>query len=351
MLGPWAFISNFNSGTVSVIDTVTQNFVRVNNRHPHNQQINVGSTPYKIAITNDGKYLYVIKPNDTKVSKVDRTTFHIDEIDLFSYPLDIAITGNDKKAYTASPNNEEVSVIDLATNNVNKIPMVIVPDHIVMVPDSKYAYVSGGGGPNTYINIIDTLTDKIYDKIPGTNNRDIGNMVLTKNGKYLFITDRCGNCTLVYDKFLHQISNNIAVDNDPWNIALSRDDKYAYVSHSRYIDILDTSLMTLIHKIDLGYGTNPFKIIFSLDNSKAFVTGESSVYVINTVNLNAPIHQISHLGGVLNMVLTPDGRYLYVTAYDNQGKGWVRIIDTHMRQMGVIKSLEVGDTPYYITIG
>jgi YVTN family beta-propeller protein len=124
---------------VSVIDTVTNTVVAT---------IQVGLAPNGVALTPDGKRAYVANWSSNNVSVIDTTTKAVvgSPIPIMSAPQGIAVTPNGKSVYvTAEPN--AVVVIDTATNAIvgPPIPVGNSPACVAVTPDGKHAYVTNEG--------------------------------------------------------------------------------------------------------------------------------------------------------------------------------------------------------------
>jgi YVTN family beta-propeller protein len=109
---PFAYVANFTSNTVSVIDTGTNTVVAT---------VPVaGPSPVGAAVTPDGKRAYVPNGNSDTVSVIDTTTNTVvATVTVGSFPGGIAVTPDGKRAYVANTSsNNNVSVLDTATNTV-----------------------------------------------------------------------------------------------------------------------------------------------------------------------------------------------------------------------------------------
>ena len=103
-----AYITNFASNTVSVIDTATNTVIAT---------APVGSDPAGVAVTPDGSKVYVANENSNNVSVIDTATNTvIATIPVGIDPLGVAVTPDGSKVYVASIGT--VSVIDTVTNTV-----------------------------------------------------------------------------------------------------------------------------------------------------------------------------------------------------------------------------------------
>ena len=107
-LARYVYTGNYEDSTMSVIDTATNQIV--------GSPIPTGSGPDSIAITPDGKTLYVTS-GDGDITVVNTSTNQIVTTITGLPPLEtIAISPDGKTAYVSSPPEDEVVVIDLQAN-------------------------------------------------------------------------------------------------------------------------------------------------------------------------------------------------------------------------------------------
>lgn len=349
ILSPWAFISNFNDGTVSVIDTVSDNFVC--------SPIIIGNTPHKVAVTPDHSRAWVIKLNSNSISVIDCLTKQvITDIQIMGRACDIVLMPALKKAYVASEDGGSLSVISMVTYQViSVIPLNNYPGRILADPVKNYLYVwsASAAGSDTWVMIVDPSKDMVVRKIEGSNERDIGNLVITPDGKKMFLTDRWTDELCVVDLRLQspKIVRKIPVEHDPCNIVLSPNGKFFWISHSlQYIWIFNAINLQVVQKIYLGTRANPSMILFLPDYSKAYVTdyATGTLHVIRTSTFtDTPVSLINHL----SMAITPDAKKVFITGVQNltTGDGYVAVLDTGSD--AIIKTMTVGRRPYGITIG
>jgi YVTN family beta-propeller protein len=107
---PVAYIVNSDSGSVSVINTATQEVLAT---------VPVGSYPEHMAITPDGTQVYVVNFGSANVSVIDTATQRVlATIQVGSRPTGIAFTPDGTKGYVVNYDSHNVSVIDTAIQEV-----------------------------------------------------------------------------------------------------------------------------------------------------------------------------------------------------------------------------------------
>ena len=125
-------------GTVIPISTVT-------NRA--GKPIPVGRNPFRIAITPDGKTVYVVNMVSGTVTPITAATNTLGTpIPVGRRPYAIAITPDGSTAYVANYGSNTVTPITTATNRPGMpIPVGRGPSAIAITPDGKTAYVADSG--------------------------------------------------------------------------------------------------------------------------------------------------------------------------------------------------------------
>jgi YVTN family beta-propeller protein len=291
---------------VYVIDTATGT---VSNR------IRVGNHPGSIAITPDGKHLYVTGSQPLPVSNHGQTVSVVSVIDTATDKVSsrirapgapgavvgVAINPDGKHAYlsymgiaSGTPSSINVSVITTATGKVSShFADGTAPG--VFTPDGKHAYATNGGFDGTVL-VIDTATGEVASRITvGAGAAWAG--AITPDGKHLYVASRdrsdIGTVSVI-DTATGKVSSRTHVGNNPSSMAITPDGKRAYVT--------------------------------------SFVGFDGTVYVIDTAT--GVVSGLIPVGSLPDVVaITPDGTHAYVTS---RFGGSISVIDT---ATGVVSAL------------
>jgi len=103
-------VTNSLDGTVSIIDMATNTVTTT---------IKVGMSPFEVAVSPDGKNMYVANGGDNTASVIDTATNRVmATVNVGGMPEGIAFTPDGKKAYVANEADNSVSVIDTTTDKV-----------------------------------------------------------------------------------------------------------------------------------------------------------------------------------------------------------------------------------------
>ena len=282
-----AYIANGGANDISVINTTTNMVV--------GSPIGV-SGPVAVAVTPDGKYVYVTNGSNT-ISVIDAATNTVlsSSITLGSQSAGIAVTPNGKYAYVTDTNiiqgfaGNTVSVINTATNTVLGSPITVGSGAlgIAITPDGKYAYVANNHDDT--VSVINTATNTVIGSPIAVGNSPVG-VAVTPNGNYVFVTNNSDNTVSVISTATHSVVGPpIGVGNQPAGVVITPDGRFAYVA-------------------DNGSGNMPSNTVSVIDIATDTVVG------LVTVG-NKP----------LGIDITPDGKYVYVT---NSQDGTVSVINT-----------------------
>lgn len=293
---PYAYITQSNTGMLTVFDTVKNKKVTIidvggNNRHPD-----------FVAMSPDGRKAYVA-----------------------SY-----------SSYT--PLAHLLYVVDVLTHTVTLfLDVGAFPKGLAVLPDGSKLYVAGytgsvpGGLPG--ITIVDTGTNGIDARIPfGTMPFAVA--ALPDSSK-VYVTDYDSNTVTVIDTASQTISQTITVGQWPGGLAVHPDGTRVYVANEfdQSISIIDTSTNNVTETISLVAYGYPYQVGFNPSGTRAYVTNwETGVWVIDTISRTV-IATIDVGANSAGVDFSPDGAYVYVAAcaYDfDKEKEYncgVRVID------------------------
>ena len=272
----------------------------------------VGGTPFGLAVTPDGKYVYVA--NSENVTVIDTATNKVvASIDTEKCPMGIAITPDGKYAYvTHSTDPPIASVISTAANTVVD---TIELEHsanggIAITHDGKYAYLTNSEG---WVMVISTKTNKVIENI--------------------FIAPRDSDWT--------DPTNGITIpsSSNPHSVALSPDDKYAYVGTNdlRYI-VIDVSTNRIVQTIEVESGI--WGIVIAPDGKHLYATTGVDKILIIDIAANSVTATLTGFGSPLGIAITNDGNFAYVPNYWNDT---VLVLNTATNV--VDKTITVGQKP------
>ncbi len=300
-LARYAYTVNYTDETVSAINTQTNQVVGA--------PIPVGSEPYAIAITPDGKTAYVANYTEETVTAIDTQTNQVvGSIQVGEGPYAIAITPDGKTAYVVNYEEETVVRIDTATNQVvgAPIPVGSEPSAIAITPDGKTAYVVSYEEESVWR--IDTQTNQVVGSPIPVGEGPIG-IAITPDGKTAYVVNKEEETVTVIDTATNQaVGSPIPVGEGPTGIAIAPDGKTAYVVNEGDDDIavIDTQTNQVVGS-PITVGSAPYAVAFTADGKTAYVAdyGSDEVSVVNAQTRQAE-SPISVAGGPWQLAIQPD---------------------------------------------
>jgi YVTN family beta-propeller protein len=150
--GQRAYVAEYGSGTVSVIDTSQEALTAT-------IQLPAGAAPWSLALSPDGSRLYVADSANSQLDVVDTSTDAVvDTVDVGSDPWAVVATGD--KVFTADDTDNTITVVDAASDQVSATiaSPVTNPRRLALVPNSNLLYVMG---EDSGVSMIDTTTDAV----------------------------------------------------------------------------------------------------------------------------------------------------------------------------------------------
>ncbi len=292
--GPFLYVPNGGSNSVTVIDTPTNTTVP--------PAIAVGNQPRTAAVRGDESLVYVTNLFGNSVSVINTgTNTVVATINVGANPFEVAVSPDGTRAYVTNFGGTSVSVINTGTNTVvATINVGLSPFGVAVSPDGTRAYVTNDGSNN--VSVINTGT----------------NMVVA----------------------------TINVGTNPLGVAVSPDGTRAYVTNGGgTVSVIDTASNTVVATV--GVGNTPLAVAFSPDGTKAYVTNSlgNSVSVIDTAS-STVVATIAGFGGPAGVAFSPDGTRAYVT---NNANGNVSVIDTATNTV-VGAPIPAGNLPAFLGI-
>lgn len=270
--GKYVYITQNGSATLVKIDVLTNNVSSITT---------VGDLPLQPLVSRDGLYVYVTNADSDTVSVVDAlTSTVVHTIPTQDRPNDVILSLDGLRLYVTNFFSNTVSVIDTTTNSVmTNIPVERAPAKMALTLDGKYLYVGntnfGVAPPGTHptISVIDTTTLTVVGSPIQTPSHVVpGNMAMTPDGAYIYITSRSPvhtNKVLILstatNTFLDSVADPLSLLNDPLGIAISADGTTGYVTNyllqGASVAVIDIASNTVLYTLPVG--GQPVKVSIS----------------------------------------------------------------------------------------
>lgn len=315
--GPFAYVTNQSADTVSVIDTPTNSVVATIALPPPLSCTSECSTrqPAGLAVTPDGKFVYVANQGNGTVSVID-----------------------------TSNNNTVSATIQMPCDCFPNSPV-----GVAITPDGKRAYVTNQGGAVHVIDIsTNTVTKTIY-----LGNNPTAIAISGSTAYYTFGTNSVGRISTTTNAV---IPPTITVGSNPTGVAVTPDGTLLYVTNNgdSTVSVVSTATLLPVPGSPVSVGSGPFSVAITPNGQFAYVVNQSAgtVSVINTTTQAVVPPPINVNGGdcapLLNQIaITPDGTQAYVA--DASECDTADVISTASNTRTT--SVPVGSSPYGVAIG
>lgn len=285
--GPYAYITNYSSNSVSVVDTA-YNGVAI--------EIPVGSGPYGVAIHPNSSTVYVTNYASGSVSVINAvnnvvtSTITLPNTNGAVRPYGIDISPDGSRLFVTAYTNNSVLVIDTTTNQVTAtIPVGSNPRAVLVSRDGSHAYVANFG--SNAVSVINTSNNTVSNTIALPASTGPIGLMITPDNRTLYVTAYSSNKVYAIDTATNTVKTAIPVGTRPWGIAITPDGKTIYVGNysgsvsvPTSISVIDAPTNTVSSSIALPGGVFPSGISVHPDGTLVYVASYSTgfVYLIDT---------------------------------------------------------------------
>jgi YVTN family beta-propeller protein len=220
-----------------------------------------------------------------KLDDRDRAAARRQGLGEFAFPAGIAVTPDGKRLYVAENLTHKVAVVDLATRQVGaKIAVGEYPYDCEASSDGKRVYVSNWGSRS--VAVIDTAGNQVINNIPvGDHPNDLE---LTRDGRILYVANANSNTVSVVSteqmKEIEAISTALhpksPIGSTPNAVALSPDEKTLYIANADNNDVAVVDVAKRGNSEVEGFiptGWYPTSVRVSKDGKRIFVANGKGV--------------------------------------------------------------------------
>lgn len=282
---PFAYVTNQDDNTVSVIDTASNTVVAT---------VPVGTRPYAAVPTPDNAFVYVANFGDNSVSVIDAHTHTVTATlaNVCTNPIYVAAMPGGTQVWVACFNGGQLKRIDIATNTVvASVTGQSRPSSIAFNSSGTRAYVASNTGST--VRVIDTAANtQIASMATGFNTVDV---FASPDGAHVYST--ANGDKRIWDSILAGGSNFYALPTAPVNLVMSPDGTYIYTTVNGGL-VWRIQVGRWDNMVSVSVGSGDSGIDINGDGSRLYVTNYSSnsVSVIDTATFS-------------NIATIPVGRY------------------------------------------
>jgi YVTN family beta-propeller protein len=232
----------------------------------------------------------------------------------------IAITPDGKTLYVACT-NDTVSVINVATNTPLSIAVSAQPRSIAISPNGQYAYVTCNDGTINRINIASGAVDVVISGL--TNPADI---TIAPNGLTAYVSRYNGTTVTAVDLLLNELGGTVNVTS-PFGLVVTPDNAYLYATSETFDEIVQINVTNRLAPaltgvtIPISAPSSPVGLALLTDSTGIYLyvtlISGSNVIPINISNPTSPIVGTAVSTGSGSqpwmIAITPDGTLAYVS--------------------------------------
>jgi YVTN family beta-propeller protein len=249
-----AVVTDRGGKTAFVVDAVTNVLIAVDVASGQvKQRIDVGQSPEGASLSPSGKSIAVCVEDDNLVTFVDIATEKVTRKikTQGKNPEHCVYSSDEKWLMTSNENSDDVDIIDLkAGRSVGLVHTSGHPRGFAWLPNKLIAYVvqekSGA------VDVVDVVKRAVIETIPtGLRPADA---LASLDGKHVFVSNGGDGTVSVVDTATHKVVATIPVGKRPWNMALTHDGKKLYVANGRSnsVSVIDTSALAVTKEIPVG---------------------------------------------------------------------------------------------------
>jgi YVTN family beta-propeller protein len=317
--GAYAYVTNFGANDISVISTATMQVVGGSPLTPAiaDSSANALTDPTSVALWEDGLKAFVSNYNDGSVSVINSSNVSSEALATTipmpngDTPNNVVMMPNFRTAYVADMTGNAVVMID-PVNNVltgTPIPVGTTPVALTLTPDGRYLYVTNYGSGD--VSVIDTRSNTVVAGAPATTPIVVGpnptGIAITPDGRSAYATSASGTYVAVIDtttKAVSQISTGAATTN---------------TNHVAIAPLAPPQV---------AVGTSPVSVAVNAVTNKIYTVnqGASSVSVIDGAT-GSVTAAVAVGGGAYGIAVNPVTDKVYVANQSSAPSGSVTVID------------------------
>jgi gliding motility-associated-like protein len=282
---------------LSVINTAT-NLVIAN--------VPLSYSPFGVAVSPDGKYVYITAPANNDVITIDASTYAVlyNTYTSANYsPQGIAVSPDGNTIYVTNENPDNfagpgtVDVISATTHTITStITAGASPLGIAVSPDGSTIYVTNDGS-NT-VSVINPVAGTITATIIVGENPDA--ITVSHDGSQLYVSVPDAPVSVI-NTATNTVVSNITVGLESDAIAISPDDNtvYALNEEEQTVSVIDTKSETVVATVALPGGMSPYGLSVTPDGKELYVVNQNGLISVINTSTNSLLTSVTTLNDAL----------------------------------------------------
>ncbi len=297
-------------------------------------------------------YAYIPNSYDGTVSVIDTLTNQIaTTISVGSEPKGVALSPDKTRAYISL--RDYVAILDTNTNTLlDKISVPGANKYMAIHANGIFLYIPGSrlenGNWKYFINVIDTGSKAVVREIPVTGN--IYGLAVHPDGTRLYACNYSQNKIAVINAATFEALNDIPL-RLPWDLVFKPDGSRFYVIQGydaslENFSVMDAATHSLVAGLRLaqtdGVTATPLALRVHPDGSRVYVTRNDDKFSVIDAASNSVIGTVPIVGQAANAIgVHPDGSRLYIVCTNSN---WLRVFNTS--GYTAIATVNLGHAPY-----
>lgn len=222
-----------------------------------------GSDPEQMAVTLDGKWLFVANEDAAQVSVIEAADGRvIATLPVGGEPEGVDLRPDGKVVYVTSEEDNSVYVLDaILPKVITRIPVGPRPRSTGFLPNSSRAYVSAENGAS--VTVIDALAHRVVRTIQLTGEmvRPMG-IVSSADGKQIFVSTGRGRSVIVINTATDEVTAAVEVGERPWGLASTPDGKMVFTANgpSNDVSFVDVAGRRVVARVKVG--DRPWGVVY-----------------------------------------------------------------------------------------
>jgi YVTN family beta-propeller protein len=263
---PKAYVGNFADNTVSVIDTGTGTVVAT---------IPVAQGPHGMAMSRDGRTVYVTGDGSSSLSIIDTATDRVVKtVDVGKMPNGVALTPDGKILLVAIYAEDRIAFLDTATQRIVGSVGVPKPHTISIAPDGRSAYVTTQEPGHFALTVVDLAKRTVARSVPLEKTpRDAE---FSADGRTFYFTEAGVSAVQALDPASDRVVAQIPTGVSPHFVDVFANQPLGLVVVQGPGEVLLFDPATKMPVRSVSVGKQPHWLALSGDGTTAYVTNEGS---------------------------------------------------------------------------
>lgn len=217
--GRRVYVVNSSGNSVAVLDAHTHAVIGT---------VSVGTRPYGIALAPDGSVVYVTNADDNSVSTIDKETLAVTAtIGVGENPYAVAVSPGGDRVYVTNQGEDSLSVIDASTHAlISTVDVGAGPTGVAVTPDGRRVCVVNNAAHS--MTVIDPVIGLPTAQIP--LGKHPAQVAITPDGTRGYVTNAASASVSVVDLSTGTVAENLLVGTHPIGVAISPDGRLAYIT-------------------------------------------------------------------------------------------------------------------------